>query len=163
RRGLQAFARLAINRRPSGADTNSQTEPNPYAAHAHEVTEHIQKTFFDSQSGVYFKSLTIRKPDYIWLQSVMFSNLVAASRSDPATYGPRLQKYFKALDGYWDAKVKIHGYEAAPTRGNGNDKYYDDNAWLVITFLEAYETNHDPRYLTRADETLQFVLSGWDA
>jgi hypothetical protein len=137
-------------------------EPNQYAAHAHEVTEHIQKTFFDPQSGVYFKSLTIRKPDYVWLQSVMFSNLVAAARSDPAAYGPRLQKYFKALDGYWDAKVKIPGYEAAPTRGNGNDKYYDDNAWLVITFLEAYETNHNPRYLKRADETLQFVLSGWD-
>jgi uncharacterized protein YyaL (SSP411 family) len=32
----------------------------------------------------------------------------------------------------------------------------------VITFLEAYESNRDPRYLTRADETLRFVLSGWD-
>ena len=32
----------------------------------------------------------------------------------------------------------------------------------MITFLEAYETNRDPRYLTRADETLKFVLSGWD-
>ena len=95
-------------------------------------------------------------------QSVMFSNLVAAARSEPATYGPRLKKYFAALDGYWDPKVKIPGYEAAPTHGNGNDKYYDDNAWLVITFLEAYETNRDPRYLTRADETLKFVLSGWD-
>ena len=111
------------------------------------MTEHIQKNFFDSQSGVYFKSVTVRKPDYVWLQSVMFSNLVAAARSDPATYGPLLQKYFTALDGYWDPKVKIPGYEAAPTRGNGNDKYYDDNAWLVITFLEAYETNRDPRYL----------------
>ena len=59
-------------------------------------------------------------------------------------------------------KSKIPGYEPAPTRGNGNDKYYDDNAWLVITFLEAYETTRDPRYLTRADETLKFVLSGWD-
>ncbi len=145
------------------AERRTAEEPNLYAAHAREVTEHIQKTFFDPQSGVYFKSLTIRKPDYIWLQSVMFSNLVAAARSDPAVYGPRLQKYFTSLDAYWDAKVQIPGYEAAPTHGNGNDKYYDDNAWLVITFLEAYETNRDPKYLKRADETLQFVLSGWDA
>jgi hypothetical protein len=137
-------------------------QPSEYAGRAREVTEHIQKTFFDSRSGVYLKSLTVRKPDYVWLQSVMFSNLVAAARTDPATYAPLLQRYFKALDGYWDPKVKIPGYEAAPTRGNGNDKYYDDNAWLVITFLEAYETNHDPRYLARADQTLKFVLSGWD-
>ncbi len=144
----------------SGASRAADT--NPYAEHAREVTEHIQKTFFDAHSGVYFKSLTLRKPDYVWLQSVMFANLVAAARSDPATYGPPLKKYFAALDGYWDPKVRIPGYEAAPTHGNGDDKYYDDNAWLVITFLEAYETNRDPRYLARADETLKFVLSGWD-
>jgi uncharacterized protein YyaL (SSP411 family) len=136
--------------------------PSEYAQHAREVTEHLRKEFFDPQSGVYFKSVTVRKPDYVWLQSVMFSNLVAAARSEPATYGPILQKYFTALDAYWDSKVKIPGYEAAPTRGNGNDKYYDDNEWLVITFLEAYETDRDSRYLTRADETLKFVLSGWD-
>lgn len=146
----------------SFAGATRAAEPSPYAQHAREVTEHIQKGFFDPQSGVYFKSATIRKPDYVWLQSVMFSNLVAAARSEPATYGPLLESYFTALDGYWDSKVKIPGYEAAPTRGNGDDKYYDDNAWLAITFLEAYETNRDPRYLERADETLKFVLSGWD-
>jgi hypothetical protein len=137
-------------------------EPSPYAARAREVTEHIRHTFYDPKSGVYLKSLTIQKPDYVWLQSVMFANLVAAARNDPKTYRPVLDKYFAALDGYWDAKVKIPGYEAAPTRGNGHDKYYDDNAWLVITFLEAYETNRNPRYLARADQTLRFVLSGWD-
>ena len=137
-------------------------EPSHYGQQAREVTEHIQKTFYDPQSGVYLKSLTVRKPDYVWLQSVMFANLVAAARAEPAKDGPRLQKYFIALDRYWDPKVKIPGYEAAPTRGNGNDKYYDDNAWLVITFLEAYQSNHDPRYLARADATLHFVLSGWD-
>jgi rhamnogalacturonyl hydrolase YesR len=140
----------------------TNAEPSQYAHRAREVTDYIQKTFYDSQSGVYLKSETVRKPDYVWLQSVMFSNLVAAARSEPAAYGPLLQKYFTALDGYWDPKVKVPGYEPAPTRGNGNDKYYDDNAWLVITFLEAYETNHDPRYLARADKTLEFVLSGWD-
>ncbi len=144
------------------AGATQAAEPSEDARRAREVTEHIQKNFFDPQSGVYFKSMTVRKPDYVWLQSVMFSNLVAAARSEPATYGPLLQKYFTALDAYWDRKVKIPGYEAAPTRGNGNDKYYDDNEWLVITFLEAYETNRDPRYLTRADETLKFALSGWD-
>src|SRR5690606_36978618 len=48
------------------------------------------------------------------------------------------------------------------TGGNGNDKYYDDNAWMVMMFLEAYEVSGDLRYLRRAKETLDFVLSGWD-
>jgi len=137
-------------------------EPNVYQQHAREVMEHIQKTFFDAKSGVYLKSLTQKRPDYIWLQSVMFSALVAAARIEPKIYREQLNKYYTALDAYWDTKAKIPGYEAAPTRGNGSDKYYDDNAWMVITFLEDYETTHDERELTRADETLKFVLSGWD-
>lgn len=160
---LQPIALLAFTLllSASGGSTVA-APPNDDARHAREVTEYIQAHFFDPRSGVYFRSATERKPDYVWLQGVMFSNLVAAARSEPATYGPILERYFKALDGYWDSKAQIPGYEAAPTRGNGNDKYYDDNAWLVITFLEAYETNHDPAYLARADETLKFVLSGWD-
>ncbi len=138
-------------------------QPIGYAAKAREITDHIQTTFYDPKTGVYLKSLTIQKPDYVWLQSVEFANLVAAARAEPKTYRLILEKYFAALDGYWDEKVKIPGYEPAPTRGNGNDKYYDDNAWLVITFLEAYETNHNPRYLARAANTLKFVLSGYDA
>ncbi len=137
-------------------------DPAVYAPRAREVTDHIQKTFFDPRSGVYLKALSIQKPDYVWLQSVMFATLTAAARVDKNSYGPALNKYFTALDGYWDSKARIPGYEAAPTKGNGSDKYYDDNAWLVITFLEAYETNRDPRYLERADATLKFVLSGWD-
>lgn len=144
------------------AGFNQAAVPCEYARQAREVTDHIDKHFFDSRSGVYFKSLSIRKPDYVWLQGVMVSNLVAAARAEPKEYGPKLDAYFTALDAYWDAKVAIPGYEAAPTRGNGNDKYYDDNAWLVIAYLEAYASNRDPRYLTRADETLRFVLSGWD-
>lgn len=144
------------------AGATPAAETGPYARRAREVTEHIQKTLFDPRTGVYFRSLSTRQPDYVWLQSVMFSNLVAAARAEPAAYRPALDAYFQALDAYWDPKVKVPGYEAAPTQGNGNDKYYDDNAWLAIAFLEAYETNRDPRYLARADETMRFVLSGWD-
>lgn len=144
------------------ANATRGDDSNIHVARAREVTEHIQQTFFDPKTGVYLKSLSVQRPDYVWLQGVMLSNLVAAARADPATYGPRLDGFFKALDAYWDAKVPIPGYEAAPTAGNGNDKYYDDNAWLVIALLEAYETNREPRYLDRADETLRFVLSGWD-
>src|SRR4051794_11355273 len=72
----------------SCAGTSRGAEPGQDARRAREVTEHIRKNLFDPQSGVYFRSATVRKPDYVWLQGVMFSNLVAAARSDPATYGP---------------------------------------------------------------------------
>ncbi len=133
-----------------------------YATQAAEVTDYIQQTFLDPKTGVYLKARSNQRPDWVWLQSVMFANLIAASRADHDRYAPLLENYFKALDIYWDAQAAIPGYEPAPTQGNGHDKYYDDNAWFVIALAEAYRDNQDPRYLKRAKETLRFVLSGWD-
>ena len=142
--------------------STASAETNKYLQQAAEVTDHINQAFYDPASGVYRKYADKDKLDYVWLQSVMFADLVAAARNEPEKYGPQLEKYFTSLDIYWDDKAEIPGYEAAPTKGNGNDKYYDDNAWMAITLIEAYETNKDPRYLKKADQTLAFVLSGWD-
>lgn len=125
------------------------------------VSASIQERFA-LDSGLYARSVTDRAPDFMWGNGVMFSSLVAAARHDPATYRPVMDRFFAAMDRYWDTGVEIPGYEPAPTRGGGNDKYYDDNQWMVITFVEAYEVTNDERYLQRARETLHFSLSGWD-
>lgn len=137
-------------------------DPGLYGKRAREVMAEIQKTFWDARTGLYAKSTTDSHPDFMWGNGVMFSALVGAARLEPGRYKPIMEKFFAAMDGYWDAKVKIPGYEPGPTSGNGRDKYYDDNAWMVITFLEAYDLTHRQHYLKRAAETHDFVLSGWD-
>jgi hypothetical protein len=133
-----------------------------YADEARQVMEHVQKTFWDPARSIYTKSAGDHSPDYVWRQAAAFSALLGAARHDPAIYRPILAQHFHGLETYWDTKAHIPGYEPAPTRGNGHDKYYDDNAWIVITFVEAFELTHERAYLTRAQETGRFVLSGWD-
>jgi hypothetical protein len=136
--------------------------PSTYASEAREVMVYIQKTFWDAKSGLYNKSAIDRKPDYIWREAAIFSALVGAARHDRPAYGPLLSKHFAAMEVYWDTKTPIPAYEPSPTRGNGHDKYYDDNAWLVIAFAEAFQLTREPAYLKRATETARFVESGWD-
>ena len=147
---------------PARAADGAAASPAQYGPEAREVMAYFQKTFYDARSGIYVRSTSDSKPDYVWRQAAAFSALVGAARNEPKTYRPLLGKYFAALDAYWDTKVAIPAYEPAPTRGNGNDKYYDDNAWVVITFAEAYQLTHEPAYLKRAQETAHFVDSGWD-
>jgi len=137
-------------------------EPGRYRKEALEVMDDIQQRFWIPQSLRYAKKSGSKDADTVWGAGVMFSALVGAARQDPGKYKPLLGKFFEGLNGYWDTKAPVPGYEPAPTSGNGHDKYYDDNAWLVITFFEAYELTHFPQYRKRADETLEFVLSGWD-
>lgn len=133
-----------------------------FAEAARAVTASIQKAYYNEGTGLYAQSLTKREPEFMWGNGVMFSALAAAARNEPAEYRPVMDKFFTAMNRYWDAKSKVHGYEPAPTSGNGHDKYYDDNQWMVITFMEAYDVTLEVKYLERAEETLRFSLSGWD-
>ena len=135
--------------------------PVSYQQKAAEVTESIHKNFLLEKQALYSRTIEDRSPDFIWGGGVMFSTLATAARHD-SKYKDIMRRYYNGLEVYWDTKVEIPGYEPAPTNGNGSDKYYDDNAWLVISFIEAYEITGDSRYLKRAEETLDFVMSGWD-
>ena len=146
----------------SAEQTDAAQPSTNYESQAREVMAYFQQTFYDPDKGLYVKSTTDRTPDYVWREAAAFSALVGATRHEPRTYGPIMSHFFHALDAYWDTKAPVPGYEPAPTRGNGHDKYYDDNAWLVITFAEAYQLTNDRAYLTRARETARFVASGWD-
>jgi hypothetical protein len=132
-----------------------------YRRAAAEVTDDIHRKHWIAKTQRYSGKAGSGQPDAVWGAGVMFSALAGATRHDPQHFRPLLRKFFEGLEGYWDTQAPIAAYEPTPTRG-GHDKYYDDNAWMVITFFEAYEVTREHRYRKRAEETLRFVLSGWD-
>jgi Glycosyl hydrolase family 76 len=161
RRFLISLTSGAIASLAAGRGFCQTAAPGHYAVRAAEVTDYIHKHFWMKKRDLYKTAIDKDSPDYIWGSGVMFSAVVGAARHDPK-YKSIMRKFFEGMEVYWDTKVKIPGYEPAPTAGGGNDKYYDDNAWMVIMFLEAYEMTDESRYLKRAEEVLDFVMSGWD-
>ena len=142
-------------------------EKQPYGARAEQVTKYVQEHFWDARRGLYrgFHPPREGKLPYafMWDNGVQFSVLTAAARKRPDEYLPVLGKYFGGLDAHWDASRSPAGYQpylAGP--GGGDDRYYDDNAWMAIDFVYAYELTKEARYLRRAEEVLRFVWSGWD-
>jgi len=133
-----------------------------YERAAAEVQNYIQVSFYLPARGLYAHSITDRHPSFTWGNGVSFSALVGAARNEPTPYLPILNRFFNALGAYWDGLAPHGGYEPAPTRGGGNDKYYDDNEWMALSYTEAYELTRDPRYLNQAQRSLDFALSGWD-
>ena len=125
-----------------GVSASSATPPN-YAAEAREMTASLQRIFWNPKRDIYMNDPGWSRPAYVWRQAAAFSTLIAAARSEPQTYRLVLAQIFKGMDCYWDSKAAIPAYEPAPTKGNGNDKYYDDNAWLLIAFLDAYKLTGD--------------------
>lgn len=50
----------------------------------------------------------------------------------------------------------------APPEGPGGNTYYDDNAWSTLDLLTAYELTGNTTDLTLAQDTFNFVVTGWD-
>jgi predicted alpha-1,6-mannanase (GH76 family) len=43
------------------------------------------------------------------------------------------------------------------------NKYYDDEGWWALAWIDAYDLTHDARYLTMAQSIFEDMAGGWDA
>ena len=93
---------------------------------------------------------------FVWPASTQFRVLNSLVRGQPGAYTTALRQYSDELHAaYWDS-----GYRSG---AGGGDRFYDDNAHLVIALVEAYELTGDAVYLDRATDTFEFVLEGEDS
>ena len=137
-----------------------------YEQKALEATDYIQRAFYDPNAKLYHPTAPL-KPDglpyeVMWGNGLQYSVLVFATKADPEKYKPVLYDFTDGLQRFWDKDAPIPGFDAYFSSPTDDDKYYDDNAWLVLDFVEAYDETKDPRFLDWAQRTQNFVLSGYD-
>ena len=68
------------------------------------------------------------------------------------------------LERFWDVRASPPAYDsrALPPQGQGGDKYYDDNAWVGLAFVEHYRLRGQASSRERAEQLFEFALTGWD-
>lgn len=147
---------------PFGLNAESGKDSPSFLEMAKEVTSAVHRDYWMEDRSLYRHEIGKDDPEMIWGGGILFSMLTAASRHEPDRYQAPLVEYFEGLESYWDTGVEIPGYEPSPTSGGGNDKYYDDNAWMVLTLAEAYQVTGLNSFIRRSYDTLIFVVSGWD-
>jgi hypothetical protein len=93
---------------------------------------------------------------FVWPASTQFRVLNSLVQHNPAAYTTALRQFSDQLHtAYWN-----NGYRSG---AGGGDRFYDDNAHLVVALAEAYTLTSDPVYLSRAVDTYSFVLQGEDS
>ncbi len=129
-----------------------------------DVLEQIRREYYLPESKLYAEEIDRdgkkSGPCFNWGTGVMLSALNAAAKLDPK-YKPWLKEYADASRIYWNDKGPVPGYDVLPCP-KPVDRYYDDNAWMVLALVETYEILGDRKYLQWAEESLTYVLSGWD-
>lgn len=104
------------------------------------------------------------KVAYLWPTSGLFSGvnaLLKATRENK--YKTLLQeKIIPGLECYYDSIRTPACYQSYISEAGPSDRFYDDNIWLGIDFLEAYRLTGNKKYLEHSKEIWKFLLSGND-
>ena len=133
-------------------------------ARGFEVLEQVRRDYYLPETRLYCEEVSRdgkkSGPAFNWGVGVMLSALNAAAKLDPK-YKHWLREFADASRIYWNDKGPVPGYDVLPCP-KPIDRYYDDNAWMVLALVETYEVLGDKKYLDWAEDGLNFVLSGWD-
>jgi hypothetical protein len=65
----------------------------------------------------------------------------------------RVDGIFRELESYRQGDGFVGGI-------NSNERYYDDNEWIGLAAMQAYDATGDEKYLRHAERTFRFVRSG---
>jgi hypothetical protein len=169
RRFLRGTILLALVCAGAGPTSAPTFDDAAAAAHGMATLELIrQRMTLPDGSGLFAQEIHPADPSFkltgadCWSAGVQLTALTAAARLDPQKYQPQVRRLVDALnEHYWSDTNGIGGYDDGP-HPKPPDRYYDDNAWVVLGLIEAYEVGHDPKDLDRASATLRYVLSGED-
>lgn len=102
----------------------------------------------------------VTQPAFNWSVGVGLSAYASAAALNPSLR-PGLIRFADAVHVYWNPAGPIAGYDVLPAP-KPVDRYYDDNAWMVMALVETYEVTRETRFLDRAESALTYVLSGED-
>ncbi|MEI7423153.1 MAG: glycoside hydrolase family 76 protein [Prolixibacteraceae bacterium] len=104
-----------------------------------------------------------RKVAYLWPTSGLFSGVNALLKTTgDSKYAIYLNDtIIPGIYKYFDTTRAPFCYQSYIAAAGHADRYYDDNVWLAIDFLESYHLTGNKDYLKKSIETWQFIISGW--
>jgi hypothetical protein len=126
------------------------------------LTQAIEEDFWDANKGAYLEASPRRTKglpySMMWANGVQFTVLAGAVGNGETRYAAHMRSYLDQLDQFWNSRLRLY----SAYFGGTNDVYYDDNQWMILAYVEAYEATHDKAYLDKAVVVTEGCLAGVD-
>lgn len=101
---------------------------------------------------------------YLWSYSGAYAaiNAMLEATGDSVYRNMLNEKILPGLDAYYDDKRNPVGYSSYINTAPVADRFYDDNIWLGIDFVDSYNITGEPMFIDKAKVVWNFVQSGID-
>jgi hypothetical protein len=172
------FAPASAATAPTLTDPPLTAPPAGYSQTAADLTSAYVRQFWNRTGGNIFSApmpsaeTVASDPAHdngytFWPSIVGLHALVEGEKQRPGGYAYWIWTVYSGLEQYWNPDW--HCYMAWLMFPGNDDSYYDDNAWAVITLVDAYTATrttdpaHAQIYLSRANDLMsRYEVFGWD-
>jgi len=148
-------AKAVIKPRP--ADSVSRTQL---------IYSNINKYYYEPSTSLYLETNDPKhnenKHSWLW---PLCATIQAANELEALEPGKEyLPQVMKAIDQYYSEAAPAPAYQDYVLAERKSSKFFDDNQWIAIASLDAYQRNKDPKYLETAKMIyVHMIKSGLDS
>jgi beta-galactosidase len=123
----------------------------------------IQTRLRDSTAGLYYETdSTVNENAHSWLWPLCAYIQAANEMEVLQPDGDYLHPVLQAIERYYSFKAPAPAYQDYVTKERPSSRFYDDNQWIAIALIDAYNRTHHPEYLRKAETLYRFLLTGMD-
>ena len=129
------------------------------------VYKNIRQYFYDSSKNLFIEKTALKKDEkpysYLWPVCALIQ---AANEMEAIQPGSKyMQPVIHVIDKYYNSEKPPHpGYESYLVEAGGDGRFYDDNQWIGIAYMDAYHRAKDTAYLNLSKDIYDFMLTGYD-
>lgn len=129
------------------------------------LNKNIYQYFYDSAKALYYETNNTKageKPhSYLWPLCALIQAANEAEILQPEKN--YIRPVMKAIDQYYSPLPPAPGYQAYVAKEEKDDRFYDDNQWIAIAYIDAFNRTKRQEYLEIAKNIYRFMMTGYDA
>jgi hypothetical protein len=143
---------------------NAKAQLPDYRSRINLLYQQINAKLSDETSGLYYETTDTAKNEnkhsFLW---PLCAYIQAANEMEAITpQKSYMQPIVNAIDQYYASRPPYPAYQAYVAKEKKDDRYYDDNQWVAIAYLDAYNRNHKKEFLEKSEMICRFMLGGLD-
>ena len=139
--------------------------PGYYQKQMVQLQQSIQRHFYDSASGFYRESIypgeNKNPASYLWPLCALLQANNEVAKVLPS-YRGLMDSTFSIIRQYYDTSAPAPGYASYIPALGGGDRFYDDNQWIGIALMDAYNRTGKSAYIKDSEEIYRFMMSAYD-